>query len=161
MTSTAFKASVRSKAHGSWNLHKVLPNYLDFFIPPASSSGIVGNRGQGNYNVGSTFQDALSYCRRSRGLRGTSLDLGHMRDVGVSAEPTDDLFAGSLGAAFGNQAISQNESMLCSNIIATRKTQMTATDCNRAWYSLTAPCRQLDRVCLLILSPTLPSLAPW
>ncbi|OQE71610.1 hypothetical protein PENNAL_c0102G07793 [Penicillium nalgiovense] len=102
MTSTAFEASVRSKARGSWNPHEVLPNDLDFLVLLSSSGSIIGNRGQGNYNVDNTFQDALAYYRRFRGLRGTSLDLGHMLDVGVIAERMDDLFAGSLRAAFGN-----------------------------------------------------------
>ncbi|KAJ5184528.1 Acyl transferase/acyl hydrolase/lysophospholipase [Penicillium cf. griseofulvum] len=109
ITSTAFEASVRAKARGSWNLHEVLPKDLDFFILLSSCAGIIGNRGQGNYNVGNTFQDALAHYRRSQGLSGTSLDLGRMLDVGVIAERKDSLFTASLRAALGNQSVSQDE----------------------------------------------------
>ncbi|KAJ5820662.1 Acyl transferase/acyl hydrolase/lysophospholipase, partial [Penicillium rubens] len=108
MTSTAFEVSVRAKTRRSWNLHEVLPTDLDFFNLLASTRGIIGKPGQGNYNIGNTFQDALAYSR-SRGLGGTSFDLGHTLDVGVIAERTDNLFAGSLRAAFENQAVSQDE----------------------------------------------------
>ncbi|OQE46634.1 hypothetical protein PENCOP_c001G00206 [Penicillium coprophilum] len=109
MTSTLFEASVRTKARGSWNLHEVLPKNLDFFILLSSCSGVVGNRGQGNYNAGNTFQDALAHYRRSQGLSGISLNLGHMLDIGVIAERTDNLFTTSLRAALGNQGVSQDE----------------------------------------------------
>ncbi|KXG50576.1 Acyl transferase/acyl hydrolase/lysophospholipase [Penicillium griseofulvum] len=109
MTSTAFEASVRAKARGSWNLHEVLPKDLDFFILLSSCAGVLGNRGQGNYNVGNTFQDALAHYRQSRGLSGTSLDLGRMLDAGVIAERKDNLFTASLRSAFGNQSVSQEE----------------------------------------------------
>jgi acyl carrier protein len=109
MTSTAFEASVRAKARGSWNLHEVLPKDLDFFILLSSCAGVIGNRGQGNYNVGNTFQDALAHYRRSRGLSGTSLDLGRVLDAGVIAERKDNLFTTSLRAALGNQSVSQEE----------------------------------------------------
>ncbi|KAJ5385626.1 Acyl transferase/acyl hydrolase/lysophospholipase [Penicillium concentricum] len=109
MISTVFEASVRTKARGSWNLHVVLPNDLDFFILLSSCGGVIGNRGQGNYNAGNTCQDALAHYRRSRGLSGTSLDLGHMLDIGVIAERPDDLFKTSLPSALGNQVVSQDE----------------------------------------------------
>ncbi|KAJ6133656.1 hypothetical protein N7471_008871 [Penicillium samsonianum] len=83
--------SVRSKARGSWNLHEVLPNDLDFSTLPSSCG------------------DALAHYRRSRDLSGTSLDLGHMLDIGVIAERTDNLSTAPLRAAFGNQAVPQDE----------------------------------------------------
>jgi zearalenone synthase (highly reducing iterative type I polyketide synthase) len=71
---------------GSWNLHTLLGNSLSFFVILSSYSGIFGNRGQSNYAAAGTYQDALSYYRRSHGQQCTTIDLGIMRDIGVIAE---------------------------------------------------------------------------
>ena len=78
--------SLRPKVDGTWNLHTLLPQDLDFFITLSSFAGIFGNRSQSNYAAAGAFQDALAHYRRARGLKALTIDLGIMRDVGVIAE---------------------------------------------------------------------------
>ncbi|MCJ1395325.1 hypothetical protein MMC18_008209 [Xylographa bjoerkii] len=77
---------IRPKVDGSWNLHTLLPQDLDFFIILSSFAGIFGNRTQSNYAAAGAFEDALAHYRRDRGLRAVTIDLGIMQDVGVIAE---------------------------------------------------------------------------
>lgn len=61
MTPEQWSLSVNPKAPGTWNLHKFIPEDIDFFVMLSSSSGIAGTRGQGNYAAGmnlSTFNYA-------------------------------------------------------------------------------------------------------
>lgn len=74
------------KVVGTWNLHSLLPLDLDFFIMLSSVSGIVGNRGQANYNAGNTFQDELARFRVKQGLNAAAIDLGSLTAVGYLSE---------------------------------------------------------------------------
>ncbi|TGO80363.1 hypothetical protein BELL_0009g00470 [Botrytis elliptica] len=78
--------STRSKVTASWNLHKVLPLDLDFFVLFSSINGIFGGRAQANYAAGNTFKDALAHYRVALGQKAVSIDLGMMVDEGVVAE---------------------------------------------------------------------------
>lgn len=76
--------ATRPKTIGSWNLHKVLPHDMDFFIFLSSASGVIGNRGQANYAAGNSFQDALARYRASLGMKNSvSLDLGPVMGAGM------------------------------------------------------------------------------
>lgn len=86
MTHEDWEISIRSKALGSWNLHKALPEILDFFIIISSLNGILGGRAQANYSAGNTFKDALAHHRISQGQKAVSIDLGLMVDEGFAAE---------------------------------------------------------------------------
>ncbi|KAL7940182.1 hypothetical protein V8C42DRAFT_363657 [Trichoderma barbatum] len=86
MTHENFQAALRPKFQGSWNLHKLLPTSMDFFLLLSSATGILGNRSQANYAAGNTYQDALAIHRHSLGLRATSIDLGSILSVGYVAE---------------------------------------------------------------------------
>ena len=86
MTHGQWMASLRPKVEGSWNLHTLLPQDLEFFIILSSFAGIFGNRTQSNYAAAGAFEDALAHYRRQRGLKAVTIDLGIMRDVGVIAE---------------------------------------------------------------------------
>ncbi|KAH8819280.1 putative polyketide synthase [Xylogone sp. PMI_703] len=86
MTHDQWQKAIRPKVQGSWNLHHLLPTNLDFFVMLSSIAGIVGNRGQANYAAGNTFQDALAYYRRKKGLTAVSIDLGLMVGIGLIAE---------------------------------------------------------------------------
>ncbi|KXG54652.1 Acyl transferase/acyl hydrolase/lysophospholipase [Penicillium griseofulvum] len=81
-----WQAAIRPKVEGSWNLHKVLPDNMDFFIMLSSVAGIFGNRGQSNYAAGNTFQDALAAYRVAKGMRAASINLGSVSNVGWVAE---------------------------------------------------------------------------
>ena len=81
-----WKGATLPKVQGSWNLHHLLPQKLDFHITLSSFVGVFGNRGQSNYAAGGTYQDALAFHRRSKGQKAVTIDLGIMRDVGRLAE---------------------------------------------------------------------------
>ncbi|KAL7956644.1 putative polyketide synthase [Trichoderma compactum] len=85
MTVEEFHTAIRLKVQVTRNLHEQLPKDLDFFICMSSVGGIVGSRGQGNYNAGNTYQDAVARHRRSHGLKGTSIDLGLVLGVSWAA----------------------------------------------------------------------------
>lgn len=81
-----FDLAVKPKVHGSWNLHELLPRDMDFFIMLSSATGVLGNRAQGNYAAGNTYQDWLAHHRRSLGLPASTLDLGQVLSVGYVHE---------------------------------------------------------------------------
>jgi KR domain-containing protein len=75
-----------NSAAGSWNLHELLPQNLDFFILLSSLAGIVGSISQANYAAGNTYQDALVNYRHAKGLPAQSIDLGLIKGVGYVEE---------------------------------------------------------------------------
>ena len=93
MTVEDYHAAVQPKASGSWNLHKYLPDSLDFFILLSSAGGILGTRGQINYLSGNTYQDALARYRVANGQKCIALDLGLVLGVGFAAENKDTLLS--------------------------------------------------------------------
>ena len=86
MTHADFAAATRPKYDVSRNLHRQLPDNLDFFICISSGAGQIGSIAQGNYNAGNNYQDALCAHRRALGLAGTSINLGWMAEIGFVAE---------------------------------------------------------------------------
>ncbi|GAM41965.1 polyketide synthase [Talaromyces pinophilus] len=66
-----FHAALRPKAQATRNLHNI-----DFFVYLSSTEGIVGSRGQGNYNAGNTFQDAIANHGRAHEQSARSINLG-------------------------------------------------------------------------------------
>lgn len=95
MSLSQWETTIRSKAHSSFNLHKTLPESLDFFIQLASTTG------QSNYAAGCTFQDALACLRVARGQKAISLDLGWMSNIGIIAETEEYQRQRRLVANFG------------------------------------------------------------
>ncbi|KAI0854080.1 hypothetical protein F5Y00DRAFT_250253 [Daldinia vernicosa] len=83
MTFESWKESTLPKIQGSWNLHSLLPDGMDFFVLFSSISAIIGNRGQSNYAAGNTFKDALAQYRISKGERAASINLGLFLSTGV------------------------------------------------------------------------------
>ncbi|PSN72076.1 putative polyketide synthase [Corynespora cassiicola Philippines] len=86
MSHSDWAVSTASKVTGSWNLHKLLPHNLSFFVLLSSINGIFGGRAQANYAAGNTFKDALASYRRSLGQKAISIDLGLMIEEGRVAE---------------------------------------------------------------------------
>lgn len=81
-----FVSSTKPKVAGSWNLHKLLPKGMDFFILLSSICGIFGATAQVNYATGNTYKDAIAHYRVSHGEKAISIDLGMMTAEGVLAE---------------------------------------------------------------------------
>lgn len=65
-----WRAAMEPKVHGTWNIHEVFGNSLDFFVLLSSSGGVIGSFSQGNYCAGNTFQDAFARYRAGFGLPG-------------------------------------------------------------------------------------------
>ena len=89
MTYEDWKASIEPKVQGTWNLHKILPTGMDFFIMLSSITGVIGQGGQANYAAGNTYEDALAHYRVEHGEKAVSIDLGVMVSDGVLAENHD------------------------------------------------------------------------
>jgi NAD(P)-dependent dehydrogenase (short-subunit alcohol dehydrogenase family) len=83
-----WRACTDVKTIGSWNLHTLLPEHLDFFVMLSSIAGVIGSAGQANYAAANTYMDALAHYRNARGQRAAALDLGVMLDHGVLADNT-------------------------------------------------------------------------
>ncbi|MCJ1355407.1 MAG: hypothetical protein MMC33_005398 [Icmadophila ericetorum] len=81
-----FQSTVRPKFQGSWNLHKLLPTGMNFFILLSSIVGILGGLGQANYAAGNTYQDTLASHRTANGEKAVAIDLGMVLSVGFVAE---------------------------------------------------------------------------
>jgi KR domain len=81
MTGEQWDGAVGLKQKSSWILHEeTITDQLDFFILFSSIASVLGNRGQGNYNVGNTFLNALARYRRFIGLTAVSIALGAMSE---------------------------------------------------------------------------------
>ncbi|TFK38563.1 hypothetical protein BDQ12DRAFT_116355 [Crucibulum laeve] len=79
VTISAFEDVLRPKVTGAWNLHVIseeLSLPLKSFIMLSSIQVLLGNPGQVAYVSGNSFMDSLAAHRHSRGLPGTSLQLG-------------------------------------------------------------------------------------
>lgn len=85
MTYDQWASATRPKMQGSSNLARLLPKGMDFFIFLSSASGIIGNRGQGNYVAGNVYQDALARYLETAGTVGkaVSIDLGPVMGAGM------------------------------------------------------------------------------
>ncbi|KAJ5788006.1 hypothetical protein N7457_002996 [Penicillium paradoxum] len=101
MTVEDFNAAISPKVLTTKNLHELCPKNMDFFVCLSSTGGIVGSRGQGNYNAGNTYQDAMAHFRRSQGLPATSINLGVVLGVGITAERGEILSYLKTGAMIG------------------------------------------------------------
>lgn len=69
------------KVMGAWNLHQAtLDLPLDFFTMLSSISSAFGIPGQIAYSSANNFLDKLAHFRQSKGLAGTSVNLGLLGD---------------------------------------------------------------------------------
>ncbi|TVY71472.1 Compactin diketide synthase mokB [Lachnellula suecica] len=123
MSLQSFNAAVRPKVQGSWNLHTAtLSQPLDFFIMLASSVGVLGNAGQGNYAAGNAYEDALAHYRVREGLPATTIDVGMMLGVGAVAEDDSGLARRNLERK-GFVGIEESEFLVMMEMAMSPKTQ--------------------------------------
>ncbi|RHZ60784.1 hypothetical protein CDV55_106439 [Aspergillus turcosus] len=113
MTIDDYLSVLRPKYAGTWNLHRHLPDNLDFFVMLSSISGVIGNATQAAYAAGSTFLDAFAAYRNSLGLPAVSLDLGVVTDVGYLAGNRD------LAAKMAQQGFHGTDTTTLMSLIAT------------------------------------------
>lgn len=86
MTLDTWTESLLPKVQGTWNLHTVLPEDLDFFVLVSSFVGAIGNASQAAYSAASSFQDAFSTYRNQLGLPAITVDLGLVSEIGYVAD---------------------------------------------------------------------------
>lgn len=84
----SWTAATRPKIAGTWNLHSLLPETLDFFVLFSSISGMFGYPGQANYASACSFLDAFAEYRHSLGRVASVIDVGPIDDVGHVASTT-------------------------------------------------------------------------
>jgi emericellamide synthase (highly reducing iterative type I polyketide synthase) len=65
-----WQMAMEPKVNGTWNIHEVFGDSLEFFVLLSSSGGVIGSFSQGNYCAGNTFQDAFARYRAGLGLSG-------------------------------------------------------------------------------------------
>ncbi|PVH93281.1 ketoacyl-synt-domain-containing protein [Periconia macrospinosa] len=81
--------AMKSKAISSWNLHKVLPSGMDFFIMLSSVSTVLGPISMSSYAGANSYQDGLARYRLSIGEKATAMSPGVLHDIGFVTEFTD------------------------------------------------------------------------
>ncbi|KAL7808235.1 polyketide synthase [Trichoderma gracile] len=93
MTFEDWDTAIKPKTVGSWNMYHSISaaGHDPFHIFLASSSGIIGNRGQANYAAGNCFQDSFARHLRQQGKHAVALDLGPVLGAGMLAENEDIL----------------------------------------------------------------------
>ncbi|PWY91350.1 polyketide synthase [Aspergillus sclerotioniger CBS 115572] len=85
----SWKSTTTPKAQGSWNLHKLLPQGMDFFVMMSSVAGILGTIGDPGYAAGNTFKDGLARHRVAQGEKAVSLGLGPILTAGYLKDNPD------------------------------------------------------------------------
>ena len=102
---TSWTTALRPKVQGTWNLHRLLPEDLDFFVLFGSISGTLASYGQANYASGNSFLDSFVRFRHGLGQSASVVDIAAVGDVGYVAE-TKDVFE-RVGRMFGRLATEQ------------------------------------------------------
>ncbi len=88
MDQNRFLKVFNPKVLGAWNLHQETKNEaLEFFLMLSSISSMFGLPGQANYSSANNFLDKLAQYRQSKGLAGSSVNLGVLGNyAGMSKE---------------------------------------------------------------------------
>lgn len=89
MTYDDWKTVISPKVDGTWNLHKVLGDSLDFFVMTSSLSTVFYQPGQSNYNSANTFLESFCQYRHNMGLPASVLNICPIEGIGYVAENSD------------------------------------------------------------------------
>lgn len=83
MTTERFRAVLRPKMLGAWNLDRLTRTMpLDFFVMYSSAITLFGNPGQSNYAAANLYLEALADRRRAAGLPALAVLWGAIEGVG-------------------------------------------------------------------------------
>ncbi|MEN3585717.1 type I polyketide synthase [Streptomyces sp. ZYX-F-203] len=85
MAPDAFASVLRAKETATRNLHELTAD-LDAFVLFASTAGVIGAAGQGNYAAANAFLDAFAEHRRAQGLAATSVAWGPWAEAGMAVD---------------------------------------------------------------------------
>lgn len=103
-----YRAIVRPKVHGAWNLHNALSRIeVDFFVMLSSAAGIFGTRGQAVYAGTSSFLGAFAGWRQAQRLPASTIHLGAIGEVGYIAERSDQQAA--VSSTYGDEWLTERE----------------------------------------------------
>ena len=103
-----YRAIVRPKVQGAWNLHNSLPKAeVDIFIMLSSAAGLLGTRGQAVYAGTSTFLGAFAGWRQAQNLPASTIHLGAVGEVGYIAERSD--LQAAISLTYGDQMLTERE----------------------------------------------------
>ena len=98
------------KAHGAWNLHgATITADMQACACFSSVVAMLGGAGQANYGAANTCLDALSTCRRSRGVAAASVQWGAWAEIGMAARgaASERMDAMAAASGFGRIALAQ------------------------------------------------------
>lgn len=126
MTVEQWCKATSPKVRGTWNLHTLLPQDLDFFIMLSSVVSIVGNIGSSNYAAACSYQDGIAHYRQRLGLAAYSINVGAVIEAGYVSE-NPEVAATLRRNGLGNVTIAeffshlahaiQNESRYCQSSV--------------------------------------------
>ena len=103
-----YRAIVRPKVQGAWNLHNSLPKAdVDFFVMLSSAAGLLGTRGQAVYAGTSTFLGAFAGWRQAQNLPASTIHLGAVGEVGYISERRD--LQAAISLTYGDQMLTERE----------------------------------------------------
>lgn len=90
LTPERFRYTLRPKAIGAWNLHRVCQKTtLDFFLCISSVSSQLGMVGTSNYASSNHFMEALAEHRQAKGLPAVTVALGVLGNYAGLSKATD------------------------------------------------------------------------
>ena len=89
MTFEQWNKVAAPKVQGTWNLHKLLPRDLDFFIMLSSVVSVVGTVGASNYASACAFQDGIARYRQRLGMPAYAINIGAVVEAGYVSENPD------------------------------------------------------------------------
>ena len=103
-----YRAIVRPKVQGVWNLHNTLPKAdVDFFLMLSSASGLLSTRGQAVYAGTSTFLGAFAGWRQAQNLPASTIHLGAVGEVGYIAERSE--LQAAISVTYGDEMLTERE----------------------------------------------------
>jgi len=73
------------KLAGTWNLHRALPDTLEFLVLFSGGASMMGAPGQGNYAGANSWLDAFAHHRNALGHRTLAVNWGAWAEVGMAA----------------------------------------------------------------------------